>query len=292
MCIIAAKPAGTIIELDTLKLCWERNPDGAGIAVAIDGKVEIIKGLMSWQQFLTVYDEPEFWREYPMLIHFRIATHGYIDEANTHPFEVIPGKLAFAHNGIMTNMVMPSKPELSDTQVFNRYILQQLPHGFLKSAAIRRLIYGTIGYNKIAFLDGAGDITIFNEASGKMREDGVWFSNGDYKPYVFTNYYGGYKGKDDLWDDRWDWRSAKGGRRNWIPYTEDKDILNLDEMEYYCHLCSTPFTAEVDPLFADTYLPNCPNCGSATGVEEFESLTSWGEDVITTESEYIASDEI
>jgi len=274
MCIIVAKPAGAIVTLDTLKNCWDSNPHGAGLAVACEGKVEIIKGLMSWAEFSDVYDEPEFWRDMPMLIHFRIRTHGASDEENTHPFEVFPRKLAFAHNGVMSDMVVKDRPDLSDTQVFNRYILQQLPQNFLQSAAMRRLIESAISYNKLAFLDGAGKITIFNEEAGSTREDGVWFSNRDYLgiTYIYQDWYA--RNREWVLKDDGQWRSRSSFRP--LPVTceatnpVDKDDEDyLEEDEFYCWDCAQAFDAKYDPIFAD-YTPACPSCGSSAAVETFE----------------------
>ncbi len=38
-----------------------------------------------------------------MIIHFRIATSGTVDEDNRHPFPVHPG-MVMAHNGILENI--------------------------------------------------------------------------------------------------------------------------------------------------------------------------------------------
>ena len=48
MCIICAKPAKTAFpDAETIRTMWYRNPDGAGIMYARDGKVCIEKGFIT-----------------------------------------------------------------------------------------------------------------------------------------------------------------------------------------------------------------------------------------------------
>jgi len=208
MCVIVAKPMGVEVDLDTLEACWDTNSDGAGIAYAMDGKVHLYKGIMKWRAFKNVFVHPEIWKDTAAIFHFRIRTHGATDEDNTHPFWVIPGKLAFAHNGIMSGMARKSRSDLSDTQCFNRYILQQLPHNFMRNQGIVELICHAIGgRNKLAFLDSAGEINIFNKDQGEEEESGLWFSNTNHVKKSYGYGYGGAK----YGSANYSWRS-NGGR--------------------------------------------------------------------------------
>lgn len=275
MCIIVAKQPGAIVDLETMKNCWDANPHGAGLCTALDGTVSIIKGLMSWEEFKEIYGDPEFWRELPLIAHFRIATHGAVDEDNTHPFEVIPRKLAFAHNGVLSGMQVKHRPELSDTQVFNRYVLKQLPHNFLRNDAIRALLDQACGsYNKLAFLEGDGTITIVNEKAGTRRADGVWFSNHDYTGWVYdhntrrwsTPLRPGWRFADD--DPLCD--HTKGSDSDKTPWgLDDEYAVVEDEMrlrfedeerntEFYCCACSHWFE---DEAVRGSEIPQCPLCG-------------------------------
>jgi hypothetical protein len=48
---------------------------------------------------------------------------------------------------------------------------------------MKDLIESRIGYSKLIFLDRHGNHNIFNEHKG-VWDDGVWYSNTSYKPYV------------------------------------------------------------------------------------------------------------
>jgi len=264
MCIIVAKPAGAAIDIETLRNCWDENPHGAGIAYAMNGKLVIEKGFMKWEVFKEFIIDTEQWTDIPMLIHFRVATVGNKDQDNTHPFEVIPGKLAFAHNGTIKGMAVKEKPELSDTNIFCRYVLKQLPHNFLSNTGIVTLMYSSLGdWGKLAFLDNEGEITIFNEAGGHEKAD-VWYSNDDYLGR-WGHYYKGYSYP--------------------LPTVrtleQESEVAYLDE--WYCYDCCLWFNedeAQTNPVPGDDdCVPVCPYCGTVDGVQydplnEFEELST------------------
>jgi len=301
MCVIVAKPKDVEIDLKTLEQCWEYNPHGAGIAYALNGKVFIEKGLMTWEDFQIAFASADIWTDLAALFHFRIRTHGDTDEANTHPFEVVPGKLAFAHNGVMSGMTRTSRPDLSDTQVFNRYILQQLPHNFLRNSGMTALIENMIGgRNKLAFLDGSGKITIINERAGTRKDSGLWFSNLLHEPrssgYVWTGnarsgasygtgprYQSSYlKGSTPAprtsypqsnmysWMNRKEMEAEEEETATVITVDEDKDDgISFYDEEWYCHDCAVWFDEweefeDIGCLSANWGggVPDCPGCGS------------------------------
>lgn len=295
MCIIVAKQPGVIVDLETMKNCWDANPHGAGFCTALDGTVSIIKGLMSWEEFKEIYGDPEFWRELPLIVHFRIATHGAVDEDNTHPFEVIPGKLAFAHNGVLSGMQVKHRPELSDTQVFNRYVLKQLPHNFLRNDAIRTLLDQACGgYNKLAFLEGDGTITIVNEKAGTTRADGVWFSNHDYTGWVYnthTKRWGsplrpgwGLVDDDPLYGSHGDSRDTKGSdsaKTRWGLDDEYAVVEFEDKVtDFYCCSCSHWFE---DDSVQGSEIPQCPLCGRWDEVFDADDMMDFPKENETTD---------
>lgn len=215
MCVIIKKPAGAHLGLDILKACWNANKDGAGIAWAKEGKVFVAKGFMEWDKFATYIGHDSDWDDMAVLYHFRIKTQGTESEENTHPFEVIPGRLVFAHNGHIKDMESSKHPELSDTAVFNRYVLKQLPQNFLNNTGIQQLIFGTIGSSKLAFLDADGMFTVFNHSMGSEEENGIWFSNTYWKSRLNaakpTTYGGAAYGSQTYgWGDRNGNRSGYG----------------------------------------------------------------------------------
>lgn len=60
MCVAVYKPANVKTpSLDTLKRCWDANPDGAGFALRTGGDeyaIEIHKGYMTWKQFKAAFE--------------------------------------------------------------------------------------------------------------------------------------------------------------------------------------------------------------------------------------------
>jgi hypothetical protein len=180
MCIAIYKPAGKVLSQETLKECYDNNPDGAGFMYAEDKKLHIQKGFFSYDSFYKAYKEHE---NKQAVLHFRIKTHGKIDTTNCHPFAV-NNSLAFVHNGVISGF---GDADHSDTIGFNHGVLQPLVNKWgnlaLFQDPIVNLIESRISYSKLIFLDRHGNHNIFNESKG-VWDDGVWYSNTSYKPYV------------------------------------------------------------------------------------------------------------
>ncbi len=200
MCIIAIKPAGISMPAETIiENCWYNNPDGGGFMYAAGGTVHIQKGFMTLKEFKATLKQLEKTIDVvntPIILHFRITTHGKTSPENCHPFPVtekLPllqmkkykAPLAIAHNGIIA--IKPSKGDISATM---EYImsqlapLYQLKKDFYNQVAGKKLIYNFIR-SKMAFLDGTGHI----ETIGDFIEDkdGMLYSNTSYK--ARTIYY-------------------------------------------------------------------------------------------------------
>lgn len=198
MCIAIYKPADKILSEATLKECYDANPDGAGFMYAQNKKLHIEKGFFSYDSFYKAFKEHEHKQA---VIHFRIKTHGKIDTTNCHPFAV-NNAIGFVHNGIINGF---GDANHSDTIGFNNAILQPLVHKWgnlaLFQDPIIDLIEGRIGYSKLVFLDRHGNHKIMNEGKG-VWDDGVWYSNNSYKPYVAPVSL--YKPKEYSWNNT-DW---------------------------------------------------------------------------------------
>ena len=210
MCIAIYKPADKILSEATLKECYDANPDGAGFMYAQNKKLHIEKGFFSYDSFYNAFKQHEHKQA---VIHFRIKTHGKIDTTNCHPFAV-NNSIGFVHNGIINGF---GDSNHSDTIGFNNAILQPLVHKWgnlaLFQDPIINLIEGRIGYSKLVFLDRHGNHKIMNEGKG-VWDDGVWYSNNSYKPYVAP--VTAYKGKDYSWNNT-----------DWIKDTYKKPVTKL-----------------------------------------------------------------
>jgi len=200
MCIAIYKPEGKVLSLATLKECYTSNPDGAGFMYAENKKLHIEKGFFSFQTFYDAFKKHE---SKQAVIHFRIKTHGKIDTANCHPFAV-NNSVGFVHNGVISGY---GDADFSDTVRFNEAILRPLVSKWgnlaLFQDPIIELIEGRIGYSKLVFLDRHGNHKIMNEHKGQW-DDGVWYSNDSYKPYVAP--VSTWENKSSWYDTKYDWK--------------------------------------------------------------------------------------
>lgn len=250
MCIIAAKPAGVKMpDMDTIEVMWHANPDGAGLmypttqTAKVKGKktttkvVQIEKGFMKLADFrdrLIELGKSMDLTATPVVMHFRITTHGGTCPENTHPFPVTDSvgalqkrrctaNLGVAHNGII-HSVTPRKG-ISDTM---EYIASQLaplhkalPRWWENKHAVR-MVENAID-SKMAILTPEGDIRLI----GKFNEDnGIQYSNTSYIEDVYDHRYGMYG------CGGWDWRSFS-------EYSGEVDNLN-PSVRYLCYLDEFP----------------------------------------------------
>lgn len=207
MCIICAKPANTAFpEAETIRNMWTANSDGAGLMFTKDGKVVIRKGFMKLTDFeaeLARLREEINLYETPVVMHFRITTHGGTKASNTHPFPITDSvrrlqqlrsvsTVGVAHNGII-----PISPRsgISDTM---EYIATQLaplsralPDWYHSEPALE-LVKNAL-HSKLAVLTSDGEIITI----GDFTEDGgVLYSNSSYlgygKRWANSFYYPGW----------------------------------------------------------------------------------------------------
>lgn len=183
MCIALFVKPGAEISDEVLKTCYINNDDGCGFAyVSRENKV-VVNKTMNFDTFLADFREAQAESTHsPFLVHFRIATHGTVDEFNCHPF-FVDEDTAFIHNGVIHGI--PTDHLKSDTQMFNELILQGLPEGWEFNLSIKPLIEDFIGYSKLVVLKSDCTWNIFNEKKGEWNtEKDIWYSNTSYKPRV------------------------------------------------------------------------------------------------------------
>jgi len=187
MCIAIYIPKDGTITKDVLKNCFENNPDGAGFAYIEDSEIKIAKGFFNFKRFFKDFRKVRRNVSSPFLLHFRIATHGYVNYWNCHPF-LINKNLAFCHNGVIApeDVIIPK--HLSDTICFKDGILRKLPKDFYKNEGILNLIKEYIGWSKLVFMNNIGNVTIVHEDHGEWI-DGVWYSNKSYEKRKKITYF-------------------------------------------------------------------------------------------------------
>lgn len=191
MCIIAAKPAGIAMpSRETIRAMWDGNKDGAGIMYVSDGRVHICKGFMKYKAFAKKLDELEKKLDLtktPVVMHFRITTHGGTKPENTHPFPITDSigalkklvantDIGVAHNGIIS---IHPRAGISDTMEYIASQLAPLKRAmprFFENKHAMTLVENAIE-SKMAFLTKEGKIYTV----GHFIEDGgILYSNGSY----------------------------------------------------------------------------------------------------------------
>jgi glutamine amidotransferase len=173
MCLAIYKPKSLIVDEDDIYLGFLTNPDGAGFSYKYRGAINIEKGFFGFDDFYDVYQN---YQELECCIHFRLATHGIIDEDNCHPFPVNK-KLALLHNGII-DIPCPSIKK-SDTWHFVEQYIKPNAGEVLNNLSLQRTLKKVIGYSKV-ILHGTNKVVILNECWGEWV-DGVWFSNNYFR---------------------------------------------------------------------------------------------------------------
>ena len=223
MCLAIAKPARAVIPVEHLEAGYEGNPHGCGFCYPEKGKVVVVKGLMKFDEFLKSYQEKE---HLPMLVHFRVSTHGKASQLNCHPFSILDGQFALIHNGVIP--ISFSYPELSDTGNFSKLIMEpMLKLGVdLAKPAFVYLVQQSIGaHNKVCVMDSKGRIVIYNESSGET-EDAV---DKDGKP-VMLKYTDGSTAQAEVWYSHGGYKFNKRRYRR-VANDEYENIYNCGDGE-------------------------------------------------------------
>lgn len=220
MCIIVAKNAGIPMpSIEILRNCFDNNPDGAGFMIAAKNNVYGFKGLMTFEEFADelARAEKRFGRldKLPVVLHFRITTHGSSVAGNTHPFPLKGGyremrktqwcaDQGFAHNGIILQTSHDpdiKKHKVSDTMVFaKKYAAPIAKYASIASdPALLNMLY-EVADSKLCFLNKKGKIATRGDF---IEQDGVLYSNTSFREerkaarnvycYDFEDYYDYYK---------------------------------------------------------------------------------------------------
>lgn len=234
---------------DVIKRMWNANPDGAGMMYVDKGKVRIEKGFMTYKAFSKALDKVLNRLDgtaTPFVLHFRIMTHGGVNQECTHPFPITDNvgalkklqasvDIGVAHNGIISS-VMPRKG-LSDTM---EYIVTQLAPlkralpKFYENKHARLLVQNAIG-SKMAFLTQTGKIYTIGDF---VTDNGVLYSNTSYKPNDFRVSNWGCYGLDVDYEDDWNGYAYHGkdykssGAKPWNPAPTVKELCWLPDGAY------------------------------------------------------------
>ena len=213
MCVIAVKESGvSAFPESKMKAMFNHNSDGAGFAYVLDNKVFVEKGLMEYKDFerayamleKTIRQADKDIKDIPIVLHFRIGTHGPNSAGLTHPFPIshnfkhltaldYNADIVMAHNGIINN-VRPHSG-WSDTQQYIKDILLPMAKAnrhFYTNPFMKEIMENTIGGSKFVFLDKDGKVSYVGDWK---EQDGIKYSNlnheyssywtGGYNPYSY-----------------------------------------------------------------------------------------------------------
>jgi predicted glutamine amidotransferase len=190
MCVIIQKPAGVPFDEADVRAAAKRNSDGFGYMYYDPEKKRIVTGKGLITDVEKVVELFKSLTPYEVCYHFRMKTHGKINDEQAHPFQVLDKEthgidVYFMHNGVISKV--KEEGDESDTQAFNREILQPILRSkpnLIKSDAFRRLVEEYIGTgNKLLFMYGNGKVVKFNEKQGSTFKK-CWVSN----EYSFRTY--------------------------------------------------------------------------------------------------------
>ncbi|MBY8856632.1 hypothetical protein K7711_09110 [Nocardia sp. CA2R105] len=187
MCILTYFAPGIAPDLDALWGGALANPHGHGYAVITGDRIVVGRGLdpdVVISEFAAVRGE---YPEGAALFHSRLATHGPIDLANTHPFAVGGDeRTVIAHNGILPASMHPGPGDLrSDTRIAAEDFLPRQPFGSLNSRIGHDRLERWLGTDKMVLftVDPAYQqrVLLFNQDLGHRSDAGIWYSNLSYR---------------------------------------------------------------------------------------------------------------
>lgn len=192
MCLLSVYSPQALVNVEHLETGADDNRDGYGFAVIVGDRIETGHG-MNADAMIEAFDavrtaHPESWA----MFHSRYTTDGPTTPDNCQPF-LVGGdeRTVLAHNGILPKQARPGpKDHRSDSRILAEAMIPQRMFGRLHRERGRKNLekwMGIEGYpNKIAILTVdpryKGNAFILAEDLGEWV-DGVWHSNGAYKPW-------------------------------------------------------------------------------------------------------------
>lgn len=238
MCIAIVKPKGVNLpSKQTLKTCWDNNPDGAGFCYNDGHNVIIHKGYMDFKSFYNAFKicaRNNNFVNKDVAIHFRISTGGGVTPQNTHPFMISTRmndlqrtyakcKDAFIHNGVISGY---GTKDFSDTMEYVTEIIANIKDIDHSNALINKL--ANEKHSRFAVVTRKG----FMLGGSWVKDAGIYYSNTTYKPYEYksSKYW-----NNKVWDyaDTCDW-CGKPFKHSELKFFYDRDTR---EYAYICKDC-------------------------------------------------------
>ena len=204
MCVILYKKKDSRIELETLLLARNTNPDGMGLAYFDNNEVIFERNLKPSKRDLQGCIRKTEGKE--AIFHFRIATSGGINLANCQPIYNKKGNFLLFHNGVVHSLNGVSSTA-SDTVLLS-YLLEHNEVDKLK--LLEKLATKT--FSKFVLIDESNQVFLF----GDFKEyKGLLCSNLNFVPRppmpatpkgkeklpVYKNYADFFESRRTHWED-------------------------------------------------------------------------------------------
>lgn len=267
MCIIVYHPPNAELpDKDTLKRCFIKNDDGAGMLIKREGGLRLWKGFMKWADFWQAYRTETLNKDDEFALHFRWATSGGVEKGKCHPFPIdadvgLLHKVKFRPKegltmGMMHNGVLgEGEKNFSDTMVFIRDILSNVVDCLDQEEVLDYLKDQTKGSKLLMFWK---DKVIKTGTWVEDKTTGLIYSNDGYKERTWGT-WDKWQSKDK---DAIPWY---GGSRAWERYLDDYEDYpkNSSVTEAYeCPQCEE-WGYHKGGFVASAYsnLVTCCNCG-------------------------------
>jgi hypothetical protein len=193
MCLLSYFPAGVMPDADALHNGAIFNDDGHGYAIVdpIGNRIIVDRGMVARDMIKSFVETRRRFPDGPALFHSRLATDGWVNLLNTHPFPVGGDpRTVLAHNGIM-----PLRPAKHDPRSDTRIVAEEfIPKAFgtLRRRRARLAFERWIQpWNKVVILTVdhrfRDHAFILNEEGG-IWDDGAWYSNDMYQGWSPSKY--------------------------------------------------------------------------------------------------------
>ena len=194
MCLIIVTRTPSAFTREHLEDFYQHNQDGVGVMYrprADNHAALVVEKLLfghDTTETQAVDQLVEFWTRHAALAeaegvefaaHFRMRTHGDIDELNCHPYHVA-GDVWLMHNGVLSHGNHADKSK-SDTWHYARKLAALAErHGreILANPSLHEIIEGDIGANNRFVLVGPDwdSMAVLNRRTG-VEFNGAWLSN-------------------------------------------------------------------------------------------------------------------
>lgn len=191
MCLLHTHHADTIISDAWIKDFYSTNPDGIGVMYSEKDDEGVPQLVIKKFIARTAKDAVKFYTDNikgrEALVHWRMATHGDVDHANCHPYEVVPIEsghgIYMMHNGILSEGNYMDKSKSDTWHYIQNYIKPLLDPALggnpqlAYKKAFEYILGEAIGSgNRFALMDNEGRTVICNESTG-VYWNGMWMSN-------------------------------------------------------------------------------------------------------------------